>query len=83
MLDPLADKLLFVSVFAALTWVDLVPVWLLAVVVGRDVVIEPGVVLRGFCHIGEGASIGANCVLDDAAVGAGERIPPLTYLTGE
>ena len=59
------------------TWID--P----RAVVGRDVVIEPGVVLRGFCHIGEGASIGANCVLDDAAVGAGERIPPLTYLTGE
>ena len=59
------------------TWID--P----RAVVGRDVVIEPGVVVRGFCHIGEGASIGANCVLDDAAVGAGERVPPLTYLTGE
>ncbi len=51
--------------------------------VGRDAVIEPGVVVRGFCHIGEGARIGANCVLDDAAVGEGEVVPPLTYLTGE
>jgi bifunctional UDP-N-acetylglucosamine pyrophosphorylase / glucosamine-1-phosphate N-acetyltransferase len=59
------------------TWID--P----RAVVGRDVVIEPGVVVRGFCHIGDGAFIGANCVLDDAAVGAGERIPPVTYLTGE
>lgn len=59
------------------TWID--P----RAVVGRDVVIEPGVVVRGFCHIGSGAVIGANCVLDDAAVGAGERVPPLTYLTGE
>jgi len=59
------------------TWID--P----RAVVGREVVIEPGVVVRGFCHIGEGALIGANCVLDDAAVGAGEVVPPLTYLTGE
>jgi cardiolipin synthase len=42
LLDPLADKLLFVSVFAALTWIDLVPVWLFAVVIGRDVVIVFG-----------------------------------------
>ena len=59
------------------TWID--P----RAVVGREVVVEPGVVVRGFCHIGEGALIGANCVLDDAAVGAGEVVPPLTYLTGE
>jgi len=59
------------------TWID--P----RAVVGREVVIEPGVVVRGFCHIGKGALIGANCVLDDAAVGAGEVVPPLTYLTGE
>jgi len=42
LLDPLADKLLFVSVFAALTWTGLVPLWLLAVVVGRDIVIVSG-----------------------------------------
>jgi bifunctional UDP-N-acetylglucosamine pyrophosphorylase/glucosamine-1-phosphate N-acetyltransferase len=59
------------------TWID--P----RAVVGREVVIEPGVVVRGFCHIGAGASIGANCVLEDAAVGAGEVVPSLTYLTGE
>lgn len=59
------------------TWVD--P----RAVVGREVVMEPGVVLCGFCHIGDGARIGANCVLEDAAVGAGEIVPPLTYLTGE
>ncbi len=59
------------------TWID--P----RAVVGREVVIEPGVVVRGFCHIGDGASIGANCVLEDAAVGTGEVVPSLTYLTGE
>jgi cardiolipin synthase len=40
----LADKLLFVSVFAALTWIELVPVWLFAVVIGRDVVIVSGAI---------------------------------------
>lgn len=59
------------------TWID--P----RAVVGRDVVIEPGVVVNGFCHIGRGAVIGANCVLEDAAVGDGEIVPGMTYLTGE
>jgi cardiolipin synthase len=42
LLDPLADKLLFVTVFAALTWNGLVPLWLLLVVIGRDIVIVSG-----------------------------------------
>ena len=42
LLDPLADKLLFVGVFAALTWIALVPVWLFAVVIVRDVIIVSG-----------------------------------------
>jgi bifunctional UDP-N-acetylglucosamine pyrophosphorylase/glucosamine-1-phosphate N-acetyltransferase len=50
--------------------------------IGRETVLEPGVVLKGHCHIGQGAHIGANCVLDSAAVGAGEKVPPLTFLTG-
>jgi cardiolipin synthase len=44
LLDPMADKLLFVSVFAALTWTGLVPVWLFAVVIGRDIVIVSGAI---------------------------------------
>lgn len=52
-------------------------------VIGPEVVLEPGVVLRGYCHVGAGACIGAGCVLDSAAVGTGEKVPPLTYLTGE
>jgi bifunctional UDP-N-acetylglucosamine pyrophosphorylase/glucosamine-1-phosphate N-acetyltransferase len=51
--------------------------------VGPDAVLEPGVVLRGSCRIGAGARIGANSVLDHAAVGAGEVVRPLTFLTGE
>lgn len=42
LLDPLADKLLFVSVFAALCWIGHVPPWLFLVVVGRDIVIVSG-----------------------------------------
>lgn len=42
LLDPLADKLLFVSVFAALTWNGLIPIWLFIVVIGRDLVIVSG-----------------------------------------
>ena len=44
LLDPLADKLLFVSVFATLCWSGLVPVWLFAVVIGRDTVIVAGAI---------------------------------------
>lgn len=51
--------------------------------IGPEVVLEPGVVLRGYCHVAAAAVIGAGCVLDSAAVGPGEKVPPLTYLTGE
>jgi cardiolipin synthase len=48
LLDPLADKLLFISVFAALTYIGLVPVWLFAVVIMRDLVIVSGAVAYEF-----------------------------------
>ena len=41
-LDPLADKLLLVSVFVTLAVIGLVPVWLATVAVMRDVVIGAG-----------------------------------------
>lgn len=41
-LDPLADKLLLVTVFIMLGVVGLTPVWLVALVVARDVVIGLG-----------------------------------------
>jgi len=44
LLDPLADKLLFVSVFAALAWSGLVPGWLFAIVLLRDLVIVSGAI---------------------------------------
>jgi cardiolipin synthase (CMP-forming) len=42
LLDPLADKLLLVSVFITLAAIGLVPTWLAAVAVLRDVVIGAG-----------------------------------------
>lgn len=41
-LDPLADKTLLVTSFLCLVWVGLIPFWLLALVVGRDLVIVLG-----------------------------------------
>jgi cardiolipin synthase (CMP-forming) len=42
LLDPLADKLLLVSVFITLAVIGLVPVWLAAIAVLRDLVIGGG-----------------------------------------
>jgi cardiolipin synthase (CMP-forming) len=41
-LDPMADKLLLVTVFVTSTWLGLVPVWLTAAAVARDVLIGLG-----------------------------------------
>jgi len=42
LLDPLADKLLLVSSFVALGWLGLLPLWLVALVFLRDLVIVAG-----------------------------------------
>ncbi len=41
-LDPLADKCLLVTLFLTLSWVELIPLWLLALVIVRDLVIVTG-----------------------------------------
>ena len=43
-LDPIADKLLLVSVFVTLAWLGLVPAWLVVAFVVRDLVIVGGAV---------------------------------------
>lgn len=43
-LDPLADKVMLVSLFLALGWLGLLPFWLTALVVLRDVVIVVGAI---------------------------------------
>lgn len=48
LLDPLADKALLISCYAALTWNGLLPVWLLALVALRDVVIVAGAVIYNY-----------------------------------
>lgn len=44
-LDPLADKVLLVTLFVALASVRLIQIWLLGLVIGRDVVIVVGALL--------------------------------------
>lgn len=41
-LDPLADKLLLVTTYIALAWREVLPVWLTALVVARDIVVVAG-----------------------------------------
>jgi bifunctional UDP-N-acetylglucosamine pyrophosphorylase/glucosamine-1-phosphate N-acetyltransferase len=45
-----------------------------SVKLGRDVVLEPGVILRGETAIGDGSVIGPNATIDDSTIGAGCRI---------
>ena len=45
LMDPLADKLLLVSCFVTLGWLDWIPVWLVALVVLRDLVIVGGAIV--------------------------------------
>ena len=47
-LDPLADKLMLVSIYAALAWLGHLPVWLAGLVVARDLVIVVGAVAFHF-----------------------------------
>jgi bifunctional UDP-N-acetylglucosamine pyrophosphorylase/glucosamine-1-phosphate N-acetyltransferase len=47
--------------------------------IGRDAVLEPGVIVRGRSRIGEGARIGAYAVLDGVEIEADEVVPPLTH----
>jgi cardiolipin synthase (CMP-forming) len=41
-LDPLADKLLLVSSFVTLTWLRVLPFWIAAVVISRDLILMFG-----------------------------------------
>lgn len=44
-LDPAADKLLLVIAFVSLGWIELIPAWLVVLVVARDLMIVVGVAL--------------------------------------
>ncbi|HEU5475778.1 MAG TPA: bifunctional UDP-N-acetylglucosamine diphosphorylase/glucosamine-1-phosphate N-acetyltransferase GlmU [Actinophytocola sp.] len=60
---------------AGVTVIDPATTWLDAGVrLARDVLIEPGVQLRGRTEVGEGAVIGPDTTLTDVAVGAGASV---------
>jgi len=44
-LDPVADKLLMTSAFVTLTYLKVIPFWIAAVVVSRDLVLSAGVLV--------------------------------------
>lgn len=44
-LDPVADKLLLTSAFVTLTYLKVVPFWITAVVVSRDLILSAGVIV--------------------------------------
>jgi len=48
LLDPLADKALLVTCYAVLVWIGLLPLWLLVLVVARDVVIVAGALVYNY-----------------------------------
>ncbi|MGB5629664.1 MAG: CDP-alcohol phosphatidyltransferase family protein [Woeseiaceae bacterium] len=48
LLDPAADKLLVTGLFVTLAWIGLIPVWLAAIVILRDVVIVAGAIAYNF-----------------------------------
>jgi bifunctional UDP-N-acetylglucosamine pyrophosphorylase/glucosamine-1-phosphate N-acetyltransferase len=47
---------------------------------GQDVVVEPGVRLRGRTRVGPNTVIGAGCILQDAVVDAGVTLKPYTLV---
>ena len=48
LMDPLADKLLLVSSFITLGWLNQIPLWLVGVVILRDLVIISGALVYHF-----------------------------------
>ena len=49
----------------------------------RDVLLEPGVVLRGSVSLGEGVRVGAYSVLEDVSIPPGEVVAPHTVRLGD
>jgi len=48
-LDPLADKLLMATAFVILAYSRLVPLWLMATAIARDIIIVVGALLYRYC----------------------------------
>ena len=50
-LDPIADKLMLVSVFISLAYLEAIPLWLVILIVSRDILIIFGVFLAFFLSV--------------------------------
>ncbi len=48
-LDPVADKSMQISVYILLTWLTLIPVWLVVAVIARDLIIVAGGLVYYYC----------------------------------
>ena len=53
-----------------------------ALACGADVTIDVGCVFEGTVRLGDGVTIGANCVLKDVTVEAGSQVLPFSHLDG-
>jgi bifunctional UDP-N-acetylglucosamine pyrophosphorylase/glucosamine-1-phosphate N-acetyltransferase len=51
-----------------------------SVQIERDVIVEPGVRLRGHTRVGAGTIVGAGCILSDAVIEAGVTLKPYTVV---
>lgn len=56
-LDPLADKVMLVAAFVMLGHLELLPVWLVTLVVGRDVMVIGGTLMNYLLHPGQKTAV--------------------------
>ena len=56
-LDPLADKVMLISAFVMLGHLELLPLWLVTLVVGRDVLVAGGALLKYLLHPGRKTAV--------------------------
>lgn len=56
-LDPLADKVMLVAAFVMLGHLELLPVWLVTLVVGRDVLVVGGTLMNYLLHPGQKTAV--------------------------
>ena len=56
-LDPLADKVMLIAAFVMLGHLEMLPVWLVTLVVGRDVLVVGGTLLNYLLHPGRKTAV--------------------------
>lgn len=72
--DPVADKILLVTTYVCLGWLGQIPLWLVVVVVGRDVIIFSGSIAYWFLvgrYEGKPTLISKLCTFCQILVGVG------------